>query len=120
MLDDFKFHLDRVDNVLLKLSERGTSPPLPSVTFFSGVYIYMVMWMMVMLVMMECSGSDFLSETVSITNIIDLMKSEKIKRDFEVKVIADAPYLYFFEFSPFFFAASFCVICVVFWFWFWE
>lgn len=57
MMEDVSLHIDRVDNVLLRLAERG---------------------------------ADFLSEKVTISNIWELMKDEKFKRDFQEQVVADS------------------------------
>lgn len=81
MLDDFKFHIERVDNVLLRF--------LPSLFFVYDVFCSLLI---IILIRMSERANDFLHDTVSLTNIVDLLKSEKIKRDFETIVIADAPY----------------------------
>jgi hypothetical protein len=57
MFRDFKLHQERVDTVLLKMSERAT---------------------------------EFLDETLSITNVTELLRQQKIKTDFETKVVGDA------------------------------
>lgn len=59
MKNDFKFHLDRIDNVLLRFSERG---------------------------------NEFLNDKISLTNIFELIKSDKLKRDFEDQVVAETGY----------------------------
>lgn len=57
MTRDFKLHQERVDTVLLKMSERA---------------------------------SEFLDETLALTNVTELLKQSKIKSDFETKVVGDA------------------------------
>lgn len=75
MKKDFKFYLDRIDNVLLRFSERG---------------------------------NEFFNNTITITNILDLLKSEKLKRDFEEKVVGETRSLNLFK------AFFFCQNIVVF------
>lgn len=84
MLEDFKFHLERVDNVLLRychpLSSSQAFSPKCHFCFSHCIFLRM-----------SERANDFLQDTVSLTNIVDLLKSDKIKRDFETIVIADAP-----------------------------
>jgi len=56
MKKEFQLYLDRIDNILLKMSERGTL---------------------------------YLDSTLALTNVLELAQGEKLKADFEKKVVGD-------------------------------